>query len=84
MKTAYRKWIGERLKYFRIQNKLTPPMVAEKISMHVKTYGHYEEGVAMPSVFTLRDICAIYSITIDQFMEGSPAKQISEFETPIV
>lgn len=83
MKTVYRKWIGERLKFFRIQNKLTPAQVSEAIEMHVKTYSHYEEGVSMPSVVTLKSICQKYLISLDYFMDGSPGKEISQFESSI-
>lgn len=80
MKTVYRKWIGGRLKELRLLHKFTPLQISEMIGMHVKTYCHYEEGVSMPSIYTLKLICTIYTITLDKFMEGSPTKEVSEFE----
>jgi transcriptional regulator with XRE-family HTH domain len=82
MKTVYREWMKNRLIHFRDQFKLTTADVARAIKMNPKTYGHYEEGVSMPSVLTLKQICKLYSITMDYFMEGSPISEASEFETP--
>lgn len=85
MKTEYRKWIGERLKYFRTEQKLTPGQLAGKIPMNKKTYGHYEDGYTLPSIIRLKAICEALSTSLDKFMEGSPAKEVdsvSQFEPP--
>lgn len=74
MKTEYRNFTKERLKHFRTANGVTPRHVANEIGMNVKTYGHYEEGISIPSVFTLQAICDLFKITLDEFMQGSPAK----------
>lgn len=77
MKTAYREWLGARLKHFRELHKLTTTQVAALLDMNLKTYSHYEEGVSMPSILTLERICAIYKITLDKFMQGSPVASFS-------
>lgn len=86
MKTEYRKWIGQRLKYFRTLAKMTVGQVAEAIAMNKKTYCHYEDGYTLPSIITLKSICEVFATTLDKFMEGSPTKDIhsvSQFESPI-
>lgn len=72
MKTIYRKWIGERLKYYRALMKLSQSQLAEKINKKKRAYGKYEDGEAEPSIYTLKALCAIFKVTIDEFMQGSP------------
>jgi transcriptional regulator with XRE-family HTH domain len=74
MKNARRNWIKERLKYFRKQKNLQPKDVAEKINIKTKTYSAHEEGRSEPDLFRLKDICAIYSITVDEFLDGCPSQ----------
>ena len=73
MKNIYRKWIGERLKYFRDLLKLDQSQFAAMIGKTRQCYAAYEEGRAEPAIFTLKQICDIHSITVDKFLEGSPA-----------
>lgn len=72
MKTEYREWIAGRLKTLRSEAKLKQGAVATLLNMKQGTYGTYEQGTAEPSIFVLKQICEIYHITIDQFMQGSP------------
>lgn len=70
MKNTYRKWIGERLRYFR--GSMSQAVLAEKIGKKRAAYDAYEQGRAEPSIFTLKKICDLFNITIDKFLEDCP------------
>jgi transcriptional regulator with XRE-family HTH domain len=77
MKTTYRIWIGNRLKYFREKLKISQSQLAEKIGMQKRSYGKYEEGEAEPSIYTLKKLCEIFSTSLDEFMKDSPQEPVT-------
>ncbi|MBO9657510.1 MAG: helix-turn-helix transcriptional regulator [Chitinophagaceae bacterium] len=70
MKSLYRKNIARRLTELRETNKKKQEEVAVSIGMKRPAYAAYEEGRAEPSIVTLRNICRLYKITVDSFLEG--------------
>lgn len=74
MKNEFKKWIGERLRHFREEKIMLQSELADKLQIKPGTYASYEEGRATPKIFTLKEICKLFSITMDEFLEGSPAE----------
>lgn len=72
MKTVYRDFIKERLKYYRELMGKTQEEFAQLLNMKPGTYATYEQGCALPSIFLLKKVCKLAKIKLDKFMEGSP------------
>ncbi len=73
MKTAYRKWIAEKLHNLRTSNNYTQFDVANAISIKISTYTPYEYGHAEPSLLTMQKLCKLYKMTVDEFLTGCPS-----------
>ena len=72
MKTIYRKWIGQRLRYYRVRKKLSQLQISHDVGLLETTYQAYELGVAEPSIYTLQRLCKIFRVKLDTFLKGSP------------
>lgn len=69
MKSLYRKNIAKKLCDLRNQHCKTQKEVSEHLQMNLPAYAAYEEGRAEPSIVTLRNICRLYMITVDMFLQ---------------
>lgn len=74
MKNARRKWIGHKLQQLRELMGLTLEAFASLIGKKRDCYRSYEEGRAEPSIFTLKAICDLHKITVDEFLKDAPAE----------
>lgn len=72
MKNAWKKWIGKRIQKLRESKDMSQDEVAQKLGKKRCTYASYEEGRAEPSACTIKQLCLIHSLSIEQFFEGSP------------
>lgn len=70
MKNARLKWVSDRLKELRIKHHLEPNQVAEKIGKRKEAYKALESQKASISIFTLLQLCKLYDITPNEFLEG--------------
>lgn len=72
MKNAFREWNRQRLRHFRQAKDLKKEQVAELVKKNPKTYSAYEEGRSEPSLLTLKKLCSIFQVSMDEFMNGCP------------
>lgn len=72
MKNAFREWSKERLKHYRKIHGLKKEQLADLVKKNTKTYSAYEEGRAEPSLLTLKKLCSIFQVSMDEFMNGCP------------
>lgn len=70
-------WTGKRIKYFMAQNDIRTKELVPRVHVKFKTLASYLEGRAEPPLVVLKRICREFSITIDQFLEGSPDSLLS-------
>lgn len=72
MKTQYRKWVAKKLQNLREKSGLSQMELADKIELKKQTYKAYEEGRCLPSIIIIKQLCTIYKITVDKFLQDSP------------
>lgn len=61
--------IGSILKAIRAENKLTQGQMADQLELKRSRLGSYEEGRAMPDVYTFLFICKKYNKNPYQYFE---------------
>lgn len=76
MKTAYRKWLSEKLRTLRSNASFTIADVSTNLNLKASTYRAYEEGRAQPSLLVIQHICKFYKMDIDTFIEDSPLRKM--------
>lgn len=79
MKTAYRKWLSEKLQRLRAAKTQTRFDVAFRLGINESTYRAYEDGRSEPPLFVFKNICSLYNLSADQFLKDSPASQVQNF-----
>lgn len=76
MKTAYRKWIAKKLQQLREKSGMSQNEVADKVNLQKQTYKTYEAGRSAPSLLVIKQLCTLYQITVDNFLEDSPLPDV--------
>lgn len=76
MKTLYREWIGKKLRALRLAKGADQAEIAELINKTRGAYAKHEEGLSEPSIYDMKQLCAVYNMTIDEFLKDAPAKSI--------
>jgi transcriptional regulator with XRE-family HTH domain len=71
-KSEWRKWVSKRIQQLRAAKNLTLKQVADSLDFKLARYSSYEEGRAEPSICTLKRLCSVFGISVDQFYEGCP------------
>lgn len=72
MKNVCRAWMKDKVAGTRQLLGISQQEMASRLNKRTGTYAKYEEGIAMPSVFTLKKICAMAGTTLDEFMRDAP------------
>lgn len=62
---------GERLRQFRLRNRLTQEALAEKIDTATSSISHLENGTHTPSLKTLIKLCNALDIGVDDLLADS-------------
>lgn len=70
MKNARLKWVSDRLIELREKHHLEPNQVAERIGKRKEAYKAIEKQKASISIFTLLELCKLYNMTPNEFLEG--------------
>lgn len=76
MKTLYRKWVAKKLQQLREKSGLSQREIAAKVDIKLPAYQAYEEGRCVPSILTIKQLCTLYKITVDNFLQDSPMSYI--------
>ena len=72
-KTKYE--IGNRIRDFRILNRLTQAEFAESIDISINFLSEIENGKKGMSYETLYSLCKVHSVSADYILFGDPSEQ---------
>ncbi len=67
-KSAVRKSLGEVLKAYRMQCKMTQEFVAESIGVSRQAVSKWESGTSDPSTSNLFALAKLYKISVEQLL----------------
>ena len=62
--------IGEKIRNFRVDHKLTVKDLAENIGYSSSAVSSWEAGTNAPGVFAAKDLCDYMGITVDELLKG--------------
>ena len=62
------KLIGSKITEIRKRNNMTQDDVAEKLFMSRQVISKWENGIALPSIETLLDLCEVLHTTFDEIL----------------
>ena len=68
--------IGEKIKHYRIKQKLTQEQLANKLFVSRKTISSWETGRSLPGISTLVELSSIFNISTDELLKND--EQINE------
>jgi len=63
--------IGDKLKQFRIQAKLTQKEVSDIINVTPQTISKWELNSSEPSLDMLKELCSLYNTTLNELIDGN-------------
>lgn len=66
--------MGERIRHYRQQKRLTQEQLAEKIDLSASFLGHIERGTRVASLETLMKICTALEVTPNDLLEDDMAE----------
>lgn len=61
----------QNLKIARTQSGLTQKQVAMQLEVVESCYANWEQGRTEPNIETLRKLCTIFDITLDELVNGN-------------
>lgn len=62
--------LSDVLKNLRTINKLTQEDLADSLNITRQTIAKWEKGEAVPDIFTLKKMCEMYQVSIDDLLES--------------
>ena len=62
--------LSDVLKNLRTINKLTQEDLADSLNVTRQTIAKWEKGEAAPDIFTLKKMCEMYQVSIDDLLES--------------
>ena len=80
MKTDY-VLIGERIKFWRQQRRLTQEELAEAVELTSGFISLIETGKKRASLETLLSICRVLNITLNDLLVGNQINSVSDYNT---
>lgn len=63
--------LSDVLKDLRIKNKLTQEVLADSLNVTRQTYAKWEKGEAIPDIYTLKRLCEMYQVSIDEILDSN-------------
>lgn len=62
--------IGQRIREYRLQQKMTQQQLAEKIGLQQKDVCSWENGKRIPTLLNIGKITRAFGITMEEFFRG--------------
>ncbi len=78
------KVIGIRVKEARLQKRMSQAVLAERIAMSVTYISHIETAKKQASLESLVRIANVLGVTVNAFLYGNQANDLSEYRTELV
>lgn len=69
-KSSVRKSLGETLKAYRIECKMTQEFVAETIGVSRQAVSKWESGASDPSTSNLFALAKLFGVTVEELLKG--------------
>lgn len=69
-KVIIKKSLGETLKEYRINCKMTQEFVAESLGVSRQAVSKWENGVSDPSTSNLISLAKLYSVSVEEILNG--------------
>lgn len=60
--------IQENIKKYRVAKQLTQEDLAEKLNVSRQTISKWEQGINEPNIDTIKELCVIFDVSIDEFL----------------
>jgi len=60
--------IAQRIKELRLEKELTQAELGKQLGLSKKTISHYENGVILPVLETIINMCRIFDVTADYLL----------------
>lgn len=73
--------IAKNLIFYRKQNQLTQLELAEKLNYSDKSISKWERAESIPDVFILHQLAELYHITLNDFLNEEPKKEVPVLKT---
>lgn len=77
-----KEYIGEKIKYFRLLNKMTQQDLADKLFTTKQTVSRYEKGQRSADQDVLFELCDIFNISINEFFPKNNTNELTFITTP--
>lgn len=74
--------VKDKLRLLRLSHKYTQKDLAEKLDIHVTTYGKIELGEIGIDIYKARKLAKLYGISIDDFFEEEANYAINTVQEP--
>ena len=65
------KSVGEKLKECRKQRQWTQEDLARQLNVTRQAVSNWERDKTLPDVYMLKEIAAVFDMTLDQYMENT-------------
>lgn len=66
--------LGEKIRLLRKENCLSQRQLAKELSVFYTVISKWELNQVMPNIFQIDDMCKLFKITLDEFMEDVKRK----------
>lgn len=70
--------IGKKIAFFRKKSNMTQEHLGEKLNISGKTVSKWERGIALPDIITLKKICEVLKIELDDIITSKTDSVNSE------
>lgn len=72
--------IGQTIARWRIAHGITQEALALAINIDPMTISRFERGVTLPSLVTVRELAAVFGVTMAQLLEDVPSQESGEVQ----
>lgn len=76
------KSVGEKLKECRLNQGLSQQELAEQLNVTRQAVSNWERNKTLPDVYLLREIAAVFDMTLDEYMEDTRKAEITMPKMP--
>lgn len=74
--------LNEKLKCYRKAAHLTQQEVADAIGIQRSAYAYYEIGKSTPKLPCLKNLAALYNISVDELLNSDAADKVAQLDDP--
>jgi transcriptional regulator with XRE-family HTH domain len=68
------RWMGARVRHIRVTKNMTQEELAQRMGTQRPAVSNWENGINMPSLFTLKKMSTIFGVSLRQLIEGESSE----------